>query len=282
MENGLNKRIQETYRNMSTNQRLIANYILQHYDKAAFLTAQQLGETLGISESTVIRFALFLEYEGYPQLHRALQDMIKNKISTVERLQLSLDNTDTNIPEKVLTTEIHNLKRTMEELDPKEFDTMVDEILQARNIYIISLRSASAVGRFLFFYLHLLLNNCRFIDGSGLFFEELSTIGPQDLAIGISFPRYTRQTIEGLKYAQERGACTLAITDSVTSPLARHARHTLLAHSEMASFIDSFVAPLSLVNALIIAVGTRDNEKTAATLAQLEDIWEAFMIYHKE
>ena len=281
MDINLNTLIKERYAKMSPNQKIIATYILQNYDKAAFLTAQQLGETLGVSESTVIRFATFLDYEGYPQLSKALQDLVKNKITTVERLQLSMENSDGDSLQRVLSTDIFNLQRTLEEISPADFKVVVDEILKARHVYIISLRSAQALGKFLYFYLQLLLKNCVLLDES-LFFEELKSLGPEDLVIGISFPRYTRMTVEGLKLALEKGAQTVAITDSVASPLARFAKHTLAAHSGMASFVDSFVAPLSLINALIISVGTRDNEKTAKELAQLEEIWDSFKIYYKD
>jgi len=276
------KRIQERFPKMSANQKLIANYLLQNYDKAAFMTAQQLGETLEISESTVIRFAAYLDYDGYPQLHKALQDMIKNKISTVERLHLSLDDKRHNIIEKVLNSDIANIRRTLEDINPQDFNKAVTQILKARNIYIISLRSATSLGQFLHFYLQLILKNCRIVSGMSVFFEDLIAVSPEDLVIGISFPRYSRQTIEGLKYAREKGAHTIAITDSVTSPLAPYAEYVLAAHSEMASFIDSFVAPLSLINALIIAVGTNESDKTTTALSQLEDIWDRFKIYYTE
>lgn len=280
MKASLRKRIQENYQKMSTNQKLIANYLLQEYDKAAFMTAQQLGETLNISESTVIRFATFLEYEGYPELNKELQRMVKNKISTVERLHLSLENKQDNILERVFNTDIKNITRTMEEISPAYFNDIVTEIMNARNIYIISLRSATSLGQFLHFYLHLILKNCRIVSGMSVFFEELLALEPDDLAIGISFPRYSRQTIEGLKYAKEKGAHTIAITDSVTSPLAQYADFVLPAHSEMASFIDSFVAPLSLINALIIAIGARDSNRTSQFLSQLEEIWDTFKVYY--
>lgn len=276
------KRIQERFHKMSANQKLIANYLLQNYDHAAFMTAQQLGDTLDISESTVIRFATFLDYSGYPEMHKSLQDMIKNKISTVERLQLSVDNKRDNVIEKVLKSDIANIGRTLEDINPHVFSKAVAQIMEARSIYIISYRSASSLGQFLHFYLQLILKNSHIVGGISNFFEELISIGREDVAIGITFPRYSVQAIESLKYAREKGAHTIAITDSVASPLARYADHCLVAHSEMTSFIDSFVAPLSLINALIIAVGTKDKDKTTQTLSQLEDIWARFKVYYTE
>ncbi|MBZ4654491.1 MAG: MurR/RpiR family transcriptional regulator [Peptococcaceae bacterium] len=281
MNLSLSKRIQEKFPSMSSNHRKLAEFILQHYDKAVFLTALELGQTLGMSESTVIRFANMLGYDGYPQLNKALQDMIKNKITTVERHRLSLKE-DSNVLEWVFHTDMENLRKTMADVNVQDFRSAVQEIIQARNIYIISLRSATALGQFLHFYLHLLLKNSRLISGTGTLFEELLAVGPKDVVIGISFPRYSRQTIEGLKYAQEKGAHTLAITDSVTSPLSQYSKRLLVAHSHMGSFIDSFVAPLSLINALIIAVGTAESEKTTQALSQLEDIWARFKTYYSE
>jgi DNA-binding MurR/RpiR family transcriptional regulator len=269
------------YPKMSSSQKRIAEYLLQNYDKAVFLTAKELGQTLDVSESTVIRFANFLEYNGYPELLKSLQDMVKNRITTVERMQSSLLKKETNVLNQMLAADITNIKLTMEKANA-DFNEAVQAIVQARNIYIISLRSTTALGYFLYFYLQLILKNCRLINGSGLFFEELHTAGPQDLIIAISFPRYTRQTVEGARYAKENGANVLAITDAITSPLAQFSDFTLTAHSEQVSFIDTFVAPLSLLNALIIAVGNQTTEATAQILSQLEDAWRRHEIYYSE
>lgn len=282
MESPLITRIRQLYPEMSSNQRRLAEFLLQNYDSAAFLTALELGKSLDISESTVIRFANFLGYSGFPDLSKDIQDMVKNKITTVERLKLSMKNPQANILDKVLSTDMNNIKKTMEDISREEFNNVVEAISNARKIYIISLRSGSSVGRYLYFYLHLLLQNCTFISGDGLFFEELINVGPQDLVIGISIPRYTKQTVEGLRYAQEKGAQTLAITDSHTSPLARYGQYILITHCAMTSFIDSFVAALSVINALITAVGSRQKTRAAEVLAQLEDIWDAFDIYYKD
>lgn len=281
MRRPLSKRIQENYPAMSKSQKRIAEYILQHYDKAVFLTAQKLGRTLDVSESTVIRFANLLGYDGFPQLQRALQDMVRNKITTVDRLQLSLKDKQPDILRRVFTMDSENIHRTLEELDPKVFAAAVGKILAARHIYIISLRSAAAPGHFLCFYLQLLLKNCRMVT-TNTFLEELAGAGPEDLVIGMSFARYTRQTVESLQFAREKGAATLSITDTLTSPLAQISDTVLLAHSETSSFIDSFVAPLSLVNALIIAVGTSDPDRTAQSLAEFEEAWNNFKVYYSE
>lgn len=282
MEATLITRIRQLFPEMSSNQRKLAEYLLQNYDKAAFLTALELGKNLDISESTVIRFANFLGYSGFPDMSKDIQYMVKNKITTVERLKLSTKNPRNSILDNVLTTDMNNIKKTMEDISREEFNKVVNIISNARKIYIISLRSGTSVGRYLYFYLHLLLKNCTFISGEGLFFEELINVGPKDLVIGISIPRYTRQTVEGLKYAREKGAQTLAITDSHTSPLARYGQYVLITHCAMTSFIDSFVATLSVINALITAVGSKDKVRSEEVFAQLEDIWDAFNIYYTD
>ncbi|MBS3977732.1 MAG: MurR/RpiR family transcriptional regulator [Syntrophomonadaceae bacterium] len=273
-------RVQDISPSFSAGQKMIAEYLLLNYDKAAFMTAARLGAVVGVSESTVVRFAYALGYDGYPQMQRALQDILKNRLTTVDRLQMTAQDNNDHVVDRVLRNDMSNIRLTLEEISRDDFNEAVSMIISARNIYIISLRSATALGYFLNFYLHLLLKNCRIISGAGTVFEQLTAISPEDLVIGISFPRYSRQTVEGLKYAKEKGATTLAISDSVMSPLAKHARVTLVAHSDMASFIDSFVAPLSVINALIIAVGTKESSRTEEALRQLEEIWRTFNIYY--
>jgi DNA-binding MurR/RpiR family transcriptional regulator len=273
-------RVQDISPSFSAGQKMIAEYLLLNYDKAAFMTAARLGAVVGVSESTVVRFAYALGYDGYPQMQRALQDILKNRLTTVDRLQMTAQDNNDHVVDRVLRNDMSNIRLTLEEISRDDFNEAVSMIISARNIYIISLRSATALGYFLNFYLHLLLKNCRIISGAGTVFEQLTAISPEDLVIGISFPRYSRQTVEGLKYAKEKGATTLAISDSVMSPLAKHARITLVAHSDMASFIDSFVAPLSVINALIIAVGTKESSRTEEALRQLEEIWQKFNIYY--
>lgn len=274
--------IREKYPAMSPSHKRIAEYLLQHYDKAVFFTAKELGQILHTSESTVIRFANLLNYKGYPELQKTMQNMIKNKLTTVDRLQFSLQNKQENVLHKILNTDMNNVKLTLQETESVNFEKAVTAIAQARNIYIISLRSTLSLGYFLSFYLQLLLKNCHLIHAMGSFFEELSPAGPEDLVIGISFPRYTKQTVDGLKYTKENGAQILAITDSITSPLAQYSDYMLLAHSEQLSFIDSLTAPLSLINALIIAVGAKDSNKTTAALNKLEDAWQAYHVYYRE
>jgi DNA-binding MurR/RpiR family transcriptional regulator len=278
----LNKTIQEFYPDMSSGQKKIAEYILKNYDKAVFLTAKELGHAVGVSESTVIRFANLLRYNGYPQLQKAMQDMLKNRITTVERMQLSLLDKEGDILQQVLKTDIDNIRLTMEQVSHADFGAAVEAIVKARHIYIISLRSTAALGYFFYFYLQLLLKNCRLINDTNIFFEELRAAESEDLVIGISFPRYTRRTVEGLQYCQEKGARVLAITDSLASPLAKYSDQVLTVHSGHLSFIDTLTAPFSLINALILGVGSREGIRTALTLSQLEETWKQFNIYHAD
>lgn len=282
MKTTLFKKIHDYYPKMSPNQKKIANYLLENYDTAAFLTARQLSEILSIGESTVIRFATFLNYNGYPELQKALRGIVKNKLSTVERLHSSLETNDKqHILQTVFTSDIANIESTLDEINPADFDKVVEEILNAPRIYIISMRSAVSLGYFLHFYFYLLFQHCYLLTDSELFYEELAHIEKGDLVIGISFPRYSRSAVEGLKYAKNKGAKTIAITNSNACPMARYGDHVLISHSGNASFIDSFVAPLSLINALIIAVGEKENKRTTSTLKELEEIWAKFKVYQE-
>lgn len=281
-KNAFFNRIKQCFPNLSTQQKKVAEYLVNHYEKAAFLTATRLGAAVGVSESTIVRFACVLGYEGFPKMQRALQDIVKNKLTTVDRLQMYVQNGDEHVLGRVLNADIANIKITLEETSREDFDAAIDAILSAPTIHIISLRSATILGEFLNFYLNFLFKNCRLISGAGILVEQLITVKEGDLVIGISFPRYTRQTIEGLQYAREKGAVILSITDNMLSPLAQHADITLTAQSNMTSFIDSFVAPLSLINALLVEVGDKQAGKTQESLRQLEEIWQKFGVYHTE
>lgn len=278
----LGKKIQEHFFEMSPKQKKIAEYISNNYDKAVFQTAKQLSQEVGVSEATVVRFAMALGYEGYPQLIKAMSEMVRDRITTVERLEFSLKTPQGSILKDVMEHDIANIKLTLEELDLASFLETVKALTRAKNIYIVALRSAASLGTFLYFYLQILLKNCRLINRSDFLIEELANVGPDDLVIGISFRRYTRQTVEGMSYCREKGARTVAITDDHTSALVQHCDTVLLAKRDMSTFIDSFVAPLSLINALIVAVGTERPKQTRHTLAELEALWQRQNIYHKE
>ena len=279
---GLMRTIQLKFPRLSKGQKLIAEYILKHYDKAAFMTAAKLGISVGVSESTVVRFANELGFSGYPKLQKSLQELIKNKLTTVQRIELSNELVSEETALKgVLKSDMENIRATLEKINHKTFEDVVNSIFAAKKIYIIGLRSASALSEFLGFYLHLILDNVHVVGyGVSDIFEQIINVSEDDLVIGIGFPRYAARTIESLSYAKSKGAKVVAITDSLLSPLAARADHTLIAQSNMASFVDSLVAPLSVINALIISVGLREKEKISTTFANLEHIWEEYQVYN--
>ncbi len=279
----LDSRIKNNFKNFSESQILIAEYLLHHSDKAAFFTAANLGKVVGVSESTVVRFANFLGYDGYPALQRDLQNRIKNKLTTVNRLKKSIKsvNGGENILYEVLRNDMENINKTMNNVSLESFNRFVEEMLKANSIYIVGLRTAASLAYFMGFTLHLLLKNVTTITfGVSDLFERLININKKDLLIGISFPRYTLQTVEIMEYVKKKGAKTAAITDSVISPLAQLADISIFANSNLNSFIDSFTAPLSLVNALVTAVGVKKKGKTLDSLAELEEIWKKYNVFY--
>ncbi len=276
--------IQDNMSSFSKGQKRIANYILESYDKAAFMTASKLGKMVEVSESTVVRFASELGYDGYPSMQKALQEMIRNKLTTIQRIEVSNDLMgDQDILSMVLQSDIDKLRMTMEETDRDEFNGTVDAIVAAKKIYIIGVRSSAALSSFLTFYFNLIFENVVQISANTVseVFEQMLRVGPGDVVICISFPRYSSRTVKAMRFARDRGATVIALTDSAMSPLAGMAQHTLLAKSDMASFVDSLVAPLSLINALIVAVGRKKNEDLSRTFETLEKIWDEYDVYEK-
>lgn len=277
----LMRTIQVKFPRLSKGQKRIAEYILKNYDKAAFMTAAKLGVSVDVSESTVVRFANELGFSGYPKLQKALQELIKTKLTTVQRIELSnnLINQE-NALKGVLKADMDNIRATLEKINHKTFENVINCIFESRKIYIIGLRSSTALAEFLGFYLNLILDNVQVIQlGISDIFEQMINITDKDLVIGIGFPRYAIRTIEALSYAKSKGTQIVAITDSLLSPLASHADYTLIAQSNMASFVDSLVAPLSIINALIVTVGLREKDKISASFEELENIWEVYNIY---
>ncbi|MBD7912405.1 MULTISPECIES: MurR/RpiR family transcriptional regulator [Clostridium] len=273
--------IQIKFQRLSKGQKLIAEYILKNYDKAAFMTAAKLGDSVGVSESTVVRFSNELGFSGYPKLQKALQELIKNKLTTVQRLELSKDFISTGDALKgVLKADMENIRATLEKINPYTFDEVLNSIFKAKTIYIIGLRSSTTLAEFLGFYLNIILQNVRIVSyGISDIFEQMINVSEGDLVIGIGFPRYATKTIDVLDFAKKRKAEVLAITDSLLSPLAAKADFTLIAQSNMASFVDSLVAPLSVINALIIAVGMREKENISDIFTNLETIWQDYNVY---
>ena len=282
--NDLITKIQSELPSFSKGQKQIARFILEHYDKAAFMTASRLGVTVGVSESTVVRFATELGYDGYPHLQRALQEMIRNKLTSVQRMEVAGDRMGgRDVLQTVLHADTDMIRVTLDEIDRDAFQGAVDALMGAKRIYILGVRSSSALASFLGFYFNLLFENVTLVHTNSVseIFEQVLRIGPGDVLFGISFPSYSKRTLSAMKYARDRGARVIALTDSQLSPLARVADHVLLARSDMASFVDSLVAPLSVINALIVAVGMSRRDEIEQTFNKLERIWEEYDVYEK-
>lgn len=274
--------IQEQMPTFSKGQKLIANFILSSYDKAAFMTASRLGKTVKVSESTVVRFAAELGYDGYPAMQRTLQEMIRNKLTSVQRIEVSDDRIGNHdILSMVMQSDMDKLRLTLEQIDRDAFDGAVSDIVAAKRIYILGLRSARAISTFLAFYFNLIFENVTHVAASSAseVFEQLLRVGPDDVVIGVSFPRYSKRTVKAMEFAHDRGARVIAITDSDASPLAEASDRVLMAKSDMVSFVDSLVAPLSLVNALIVAISRVKKQDISQSLGELEHIWAEYEVY---
>lgn len=269
----------------SKGQRLIANYILEHYEKAAYMTASRLGGLVGVSESTVVRFASELGFEGYPEFQRALQELIRNMLTSVQRIEVTNSLIgDGDVLEKVLMSDAEKIKRTLEGVDRASFAEAIQKIVNAKNIYIIGVRSSSSLAGFLNFNLQMVLPNVRFVQttsGSEMF-EQIMHLSKDDTMIAISFPRYSTRIINAVEYAREVGADVIALTDSRRSPIAAYADQLLTAESDMVSYVDSLVAPLSIINAIIVAVARERQESFSEQLKKLETIWDEYDVYNKD
>ena len=268
----------------SKGQKAIGRYMLEHYDKAAYLTASKLGAVVRVSESTVVRFAIELGFEGYPELQKSLQELIRTKLTSVQRMEITNDRIgDGEVLTKILSGDIDKIRTTLDRIDPAAFDAAVDAIIGAKHIYISGMRSASLLSGFLGYYFNLMFDDVRTVQAtsSSEMFEQMFRIDAGDVFIGISFPRYSKRIIDAMDYAKSKGAVTVALTDSDTSPLAAGADHLLIARSDMASFVDSYVAPLSVINALIVAVSKKKKQDVAETFEKLEAIWEEYDVYAK-
>lgn len=276
--------IENKYPRFSKGQKKIANYISAHSDKAAFMTAAKLGATVGVSESTVVRFAYELGFDGYPELSRALQQIIRTQLTSVQRIEVTRDRIGTgSVLDEVLAQDMEKIKRTLEETSRQDFENAAVAIANARKIFVIGDRSASALSRFMHYYLSLMFENVKLVTttSSSELFEQIMRIGSEDVAIGISFPRYSNMTVQAFSFAARSGAKIVAITDGPNSPLARDASFLLSARSDMNSFVDSLVAPLSLINALLVRVGMLKQEDVLNTFRRLEDIWDEYHVYQK-
>lgn len=282
MERDILAQMNKESHKFSKGQRMIARFISENYDKAAFMTAGKLGETVGVSESTVVRFASELGYDGYPGMRRAMQEMIRNRLTAVQRIEVARQHIDNgNLLDAVLSTDIEKLRLTQEEVNKEDFDRAVDEILKARTIYIVGMRSSTSLASFMGFYLNLLLDNVRLVHDTSVseVYEQVFRIREGDVFIGISFPRYSSRTIKAMRFASDAGATVIGITDGQSSPFVGLADINLFAKSDMVSFLDSLVAPMSLINALIVAIGFRRPEALSVTFDHLEEIWKQYDVY---
>lgn len=283
--NNLLTRIESSRSAFSKGQRRIADYIVNHYDRAAYMTAHRLGETTGVSESTVVRFAIELGYDGYPHMQRELREMVHTRLTSLQRLELAWERMQgKSILNGVMENDINKIRGTMETARGEDFDRAVDLILNARRIYILGLRTSFFLAGFMAFYFKLLFDNVTVVGGSsgeGDIYENLLRVSEEDVVIGISFPRYSKRTLKGLRFTRDRGASIVSITDCASSPIAPLGNCSLYAPCEMASFVDSLVAPLSLINALIVAIGMRKKNEISETFEILEDIWDEYETYEK-
>ncbi|MDR3085708.1 MAG: MurR/RpiR family transcriptional regulator [Christensenellaceae bacterium] len=273
-------RINQTGRKLSKGQKRIAEYIVTHYDKAAFMTASRLGEKVEVSESTVVRFAIALGYDGYPSLQKALQEMIRNRLTAVQRVEMTGDLSEIAALSTVLRADMQNIRQTIEDVDEQVFLDAIEAISSAKRVYIVGVRSSGPLAQFLGYYMNFILRDVSVItSGVSDVMEQIARVGPRDLLIAISFPRYSRRTIDAMLYAREQGARVLAITDTPLSPLGQISDLCLTARSDMASFVDSLVAPLSLINALIVALSIRHKDEISAYFSKMESLWEKNQVY---
>lgn len=273
-------RLNQSGKRLSKGHRRIAEYIVQHYDKAVFMTASKLGENVGVSESTVVRFASALGYEGYPQLQRSLQELVRHRLTAMQRFEMSSEIDKSAVLRTVLKSDMQNIRSTIEELDADVFENVVQRILSAKTIYVMGLRSAAPLAQFLGYYLNYIFDNVRLVSsGSTDVFEEILRIHHEDVLIGISFPRYSTRTLEAMHFARKCGAQVIGITDGPMSPLHDAAHACLAARTDMASFVDSLSAPMSVINALVVSLGLHRKDELSQHFNRLEGIWDAYRVY---
>ncbi len=276
--------LQEKEPTFSKGQKRIARYITEDYDKAAFMTANRLGKTVGVSESTVVRFAVDLGFDGYPEMQKAMQEMVLNRLTSIQRIEVASNRIgDQDVVSMVLHSDMEKLRQTGEVLSREEFSAAVNAILKAKRVYILGVRSTAPLANFLGYYMNYMFNNVHVVSGFGTveMFEKIVGITSEDVLIAFSFPRYSSSTTKGAKYCRSTGATVIGITDSRLSPLGVNSDHVLIAKSDMVSLVDSLVAPLSIVNALIVAIAAKRENELSQTFANLERIWDEYDVYAK-
>ena len=277
--------LQERKATFSKGQRLIAKYITEEYDKAAFMTANRLGKNVGVSESTVVRFAVELGFDGYPSMQKAMQEMVLNRLTSVQRIEVANNRIgDQDVISMVVQSDMEKLRQTEETISRAEFNAAVNAVLNAKRVYILGVRSAAPLANFLGYYLNYMFNNVHVITGCGTseMFEKIVGVNSNDVVIAFSFPRYSSATTKGAQYCRSTGATVIGITDQRTSPLGNTCDHVLLAKSDMVSLVDSLVAPLSIVNALIVAIAAKREKEVHRTFEALEWIWDEYDVYEKQ
>ena len=284
MTNDILTTLQSGFQSFSKGQKRIAKYILDAYDKAAFMTASKLGSTVGVSESTVVRFAVELGFDGYPAMQKAMQEMILNRLTAVQRIEVANDRFgNQDVVSLVLQSDAEMIRQTADSVDRRTFDAVISAILSARRIFLVGVRSSAPLANFLGFYLRYMFDNLHLITASGTseMFEQVVGVGAEDVVLAISFPRYSASTAKCVQYCRSTGATIIAITDSLDSPVAQSADLTLVAKSGMVSLVDTLVAPLSLINALIVAISAKREKEITSTFNDLERIWDAYGVYEK-
>lgn len=277
--------LQEKEPTFSKGQKRISHYIIEAYDKAAFMTAHTLGKTVGVSESTVVRFAVDLGFDGYPSMQKAMQEMVRNRLTSVQRIEVASSQIgDQDVVSMVLHSDMEKIRQTGEALNREVFQSAVDAILKAKRVYILGVRSVAPLANFMGYYLNFMFNNVHVVSGfgTGEMFEKIVGVGPEDAVIAFSFPRYSSSTTKGARYCRSKGATVIGITDTQLSPLGQCSDHVLVAKSDMVSLVDSLVAPLSVVNALIVAIAARREQELSQTFANLEQIWDEYDVYEKQ
>ena len=284
MKRNLIAMIEEGMPTFSKGQKRIAGYILEHYDKAAYMTASKMGALVGVSESTVVRFAIELGFEGYPEMQKSLQELIRMKLTSVQRVEVTNSLIgEGDVLEKILVSDAEKIRRTLEEIDHDAFEAAVDKIVAAEKIYIIGVRSSSSLAGFLNFNFRMMFDNVKFVQttsGSEMF-EQIMSINENDVMIAISFLRYSKRIVNAVEYAHNAGADVISLTDSHQSPIAGLADQLLLARSDLVSFVDSLVAPLSIINAIIVAVSRKKMDDIRVRFDKLEKIWDEYEVYDK-
>lgn len=283
--NDLTSRINECYGSLSKGQKILATYITDNYDKAVFLTAAKMGQVVGVSESTVVRFATHLGYKGYPEFQKALEERVRNKLNSIQRMEVTYGRiSQSHILETVLQSDQEKIKDTLEHIDEHAFELAVDTIIKAKHIYIVGIRSCAPLAAFMAFYFNLMFENVTLLqtNNSSELFEQMVRISKDDVIIGISFPRYSMRTLKAMEFANNRNAKVITLTDSVHSPMNLYSSCNLIARSDMASIVDSLVAPLSVINALIVALCMKKQGEVAKTLETLEDIWNEYQVYEND